>query len=271
MSEDIVKARTCDFTPNGTIALTERFLQPIPLEVNLQQCKNNFLSQAYEILQMGDSANKTIPQQLADFVIASIGLEVGRSMEIKIWQGNSTTNGTNDFDGFVTKLTADANLPDAQEIAGTTVTASNVMAQLDLIYGAIPVAIRESGEARIYVSNNIFNAYKRALTAVGAAGLAGAGVGSQSTLQDFGRDEINFIDATITRANGMPANTMIGTHQENLSFGTDLESDLNDVQLLDMRENDGSNNFRYVSNFSGDVNYANVSDIATYGITNAAN
>ena len=41
---NIIKDATCDFTPTGTVTLTERILQPEEFQVNLELCKSNFTS-----------------------------------------------------------------------------------------------------------------------------------------------------------------------------------------------------------------------------------
>ena len=40
----LVQAATCDFDPTSTITLTERIIQPAELQVNLQLCKKDFVS-----------------------------------------------------------------------------------------------------------------------------------------------------------------------------------------------------------------------------------
>ena len=40
----IVQSASCDFDPQSTITLTERIIQPIELQVNLQLCKYDFVN-----------------------------------------------------------------------------------------------------------------------------------------------------------------------------------------------------------------------------------
>ena len=54
-------------------------------------------------------------------------------------------------------------------------------------------------------------------------------------------------------------------------FGTGLLNDHQEVKVLDMGDLDGSDNVRIVMKFTAGVAYANVEDIVTYGIVNAAN
>jgi hypothetical protein len=46
---------------------------------------------------------------------------------------------------------------------------------------------------------------------------------------------------------------------------------MNEVKVIDMSEVDGSQNVRVVMRMAMGIQYANVADIVTYGITNGAN
>ena len=40
----LVASASCDFSPTSTITLTERIIQPVELQVNLQLCKYDFVN-----------------------------------------------------------------------------------------------------------------------------------------------------------------------------------------------------------------------------------
>jgi hypothetical protein len=70
---------------------------------------------------------------------------------------------------------------------------------------------------------------------------------------------------------GMTSTVAIATYKDNLYFGTGLLNDHQAVKVIDMEDIDGSENVRFIMKFTGAVNYGNVTDIVTYGITNSAN
>lgn len=72
-------------------------------------------------------------------------------------------------------------------------------------------------------------------------------------------------------ANGMPSNKAICTTKDNLYFGTGLLSDHNEVKVIDMADLDGSQNVRVVMRMTAGVQYSNIEDIVSYGITNSVN
>jgi hypothetical protein len=266
-TDAIVKNATCDFDATSTVTLTERILQPEEFQVNLQLCKSDFKSD-WEAVQMGYSAFDSLPPSFADYILSHVAAKVAEKTEQNIWRGVNANAG--EFAGFATLLAADAALPSAQEVAGTTVTAANVIAELGKIVDALPAALYGKEDLHIYVSQNIAKAYVRALGGFGASGLGANGTNSMGT-QWWNNGSLSFDGVKIFVANGMAANTAIAAEKSNLYFGTGLLNDLNTVKLIDMADLDGSENVRVVARFTAGVQYGNVQDIVTYGITNSAN
>jgi hypothetical protein len=267
-TDAILKDASCDFTSTSTLTLTERILQPLEFQVNLELCKSDFRSD-WEAVQMGYSAHDNLPKNFSDFLIAHVASKVAQKIEQNIWAGDDTNTG--EFDGFETLLSVDANLPAAQEVAGTTVDASNVVDELGSIVDAMPASIYGREDLYLYVSQNIFKAYVRALGGFGASGVGANGVENKGNLWYTSGQALTFDGIPVAMCNGMSADTAILTYKENLYFGTGLLSDHQEVKVLDMADLDGSQNVRVVMRATAGVQYANVEDIVTYGITNAAN
>jgi len=256
---------SCDFTDAGTVALTEKIIQPKELQINLELCKTPFVSD-WEAVSMGYSAHDNLPANFSDYFIGLMSESVAESTENDIWSGSA---GAGTFDGFETLLAADADLPAAQEVAGTTVDSSNVVAQLGLIVDAIPTSVYGKEDLYIYVAQNIFRAYKRALGGFQSGGQGAAGVNGLGNNQDI---DIQYFDGVkIVACNGLSDDTAIAAQKSNLFFGTGLLADHNEVKVLDMADLDGSQNVRFIMRYTAGVQYAVVEDIVTYGITNSAN
>lgn len=266
-TDSLLKDATCDFTALSTVTLSERSLTLEPFQVNLQLCKKDFLA-TWEAEEMGLSANKVLAKSFVDYFLAYITEKVASSVETSIWVGVNGTTGQ--IDGISTLLAADAALPTAQEVAGTTVTSSNVVAQLGLIVDAIPAALYGSPDLKIYVSQNIAKAYVRALGGFSVAATSNSGVNAQGT-QWYNGQGLTFDGIPLFVANGLAANTAIAAETSNLFFGCGLLNDTNEVKVIDMADIDGSMNVRFVMRAGMAVNYHSVSDIVTYGITNSAN
>jgi len=266
-TDDIVKDATCDFDPTSTVTLTERILQPEEQQVNLQLCKKDFISD-WEALSMGFSAHSNMPSKFSDFLIAHVAAKVAQRTEQSIWAGDTSTNGQ--FNGLSTILAADAALPQANEVSGTSVTAGNVITELGKIVDAVPSALYGAEDLNIYVSQNIARAYVRALGGFGSSGLGAAGTNAMGT-QWWNNGSLSFDGVKIFVANGLASDTAVAAEKSNLFFGTGLLSDHNEVKVIDMADLDGSQNVRVVMRFTAGVQYGIVDDIVTYGITNSAN
>ena len=265
-TDDIIKNATCDFDATSTVTLTEKVLVPESFQINLQLCKSDFRSD-WDALQMGYSAFDVLPKSFADFLIAHAAEKVAAGMETAIWTGVNATAGQ--FAGIMTQLLTDASLPSGQEVAGTTVTAANVITELGKIVDACPAALYGKEDLTLYVSSNIYRAYVRALGGFAAAGVGANGYDNKGTNQAL--NDLYFDGVKIFLANGLAANTALLSQVSNLFFATSLMSDLNEVRVIDMAENDGSQNVRVIMRFSADAKYGFASDLVTYGITNSAN
>ena len=253
----IVKDGTCDFTPTSELTLTERILQPEEFQVNLQLCKKDFRSD-WDAVQMGYSAFDSLPPSFADFLLAHVAAKVAQKTEQNIWGGVDANEG--EFDGFATLLAADA---DVVDVVGTTVDASNVIAELGKIVDAIPSTLYGQEDLYIYVSQNIARAYVRALGGFGAAGLGANGTNAQGT-QWWNNGSLSFDGVKLFVANGLADDTAVAAEKSNLYFGTGLLSDQNEVKVIDMGDIDGSQNVRVVMRFTAGVQYGIGSDIVLY-------
>jgi hypothetical protein len=264
--DGIVKDGTCDFADTSTLTLTERILQPEEFQVNLELCKKDFRSD-WDAIKMGYSAFDNLPSSFQDYLIGHVAAKVAQKQEINVWRGVNATAG--EYDGFTTLLAADADLPAANEVTGTSVTADNVVVELGKVVDAIPAALYGRDDLMIYVAQNVFRAYKRSLGGFQSGGQGAAGFQDRGNNQDI--NIVYFDGVKIFMANGLASDTMIATTKDNLHFGTGLMSDQNEVKVLDMSDLDGSQNVRIIMRFTAGVQYGIVEDIVTYGIVNGAN
>jgi len=254
---NVIKDASCDFTDTATVTLTERILQPEEFQVNLELCKKDFRSD-WEAAQMGMSTYDNLPPSFSDFLVAHVAGLVAEKTEQSIWRGVNANTG--EFDGLVTKMSADA---DVIDVTGTTVTAANVIDEMGKVVDAIPSALYGKEDLYIYVSQNVARAYVRALGGFGAAGLGANGVNAEGT-QWWNNGALSFDGVKIFVANGLADNTMVAAEKSNLFFGTGLLSDHNEVKVLDMGDLDGSQNVRVIMRFTSGVEYGIGSDIVLY-------
>lgn len=265
---NVLDDATCDFTATGTVTLTERILEPKSLQLNKTLCKSDFRND-WEAIEMGLSAHDSLPPSFADYLVSHYVAKVAQQMEINIWRGADANSG--EFDGFATLVALDAALPTAQEVAGTTVSASNALVELRKIVDAIPSRLYGAEDLFIYVSQNIYRAYVASLGGFASSGVGANGYDNKGAMWANGMPELMVDGVKIFMTNGLADNTAIATTKGNLWFGTGVLNDTNEVKLIDTSDILGDQNVRVVMRMTGGVQYGNITDIVTYGITNSAN
>ena len=256
-TDDIVKDASCDFVTNqGTLTLTEAVLQPEEFQVNLELCKKD-LHNSWEAAQMGYSAFDNLAPSFAEFVISHVAAKVADRTEKNIWSGATATSGQ--FDGFTAKLTADT---DVIDVAATTVTAANVIAEIAKVVDQIPTSVYGQEDLTLYVSSNVARAYIRALGGF-ASGIGANGSDNKGT-QWYNGGELSFDGINIFVAKGLADDTMVAAQKSNLYFGTGILNDQNEVKVIDMSDIDGSQNVRVIMRFTAGVQHVFGGDIVLY-------
>ena len=260
---DFLKDATCDFTPVGTVDLTERVLEVKDLQVNMTLCKSEF-HRTWQSIEMGYSSFDTLPKSFADYLIAYAAEKVASANEISIWQGSNATSGQ--FDGLYSTALVDPNLPPAQLVPSVAITAANVIGEMQAVYDAIPSTLYGKPDLKIYVSQNVAKAYVAALGGFGllTGSEANAGTNNLGT-QWYANGSLSFNGLPIFMANGLPADSMMATTVSNLYFGCSLLSDTQEVRVIDTSATLGDDNVRIVMRMAAGAQYGVIEDIVVYG------
>jgi len=243
----VVRDAECDFTDHGTLALTEKVLEPKNLQINLDLCKKNLLS-SWEALQMRAGAGAPPPPSFEDYVISYMGEIIAQATENSIWSGVAGTNG--EFTGFlgaaVGYLLPGVDGTVIQSSASGAYTAANIIANLQTLtsdMAANTPAILGKEDLHIYMNNKTYAMYISAVSTLGY-------VNAYNMNGDY---EPVFEGYKIAVCPGMVDNQVVAAEKSNVFFGTDLLSDATRISLLDMSALDGSDNIRLVARYSGGV------------------
>ena len=255
---DLIADGTCDLDATSSVTLTEKTLEPKEFQVNMQLCKQDYRSD-WDAVSMGYSAFDNLPPTFQEFLLAEVVAKVATKNEKNIWQGSDAVAG--EYDGLLTLLAADADLPSAQEVTGTTIDKDNVKVELGKVVDAIPAELYGNEDFIIRISQNVQRAYVRALGADHYL--------DKSSNQALG--ELMFDGVRLMVCNGLPSNTMIAGERDNFCFGTGVFNDMTEVKVIDMADIDGSQNVRIVMRFTAAVQYIFAEEIVTYGVANSAN
>jgi hypothetical protein len=245
---------SCGFTPEGSVVLNEKLLTPKKIKNEQQICKED-LRQIWSSASMGFSAhNDQLPADVETALLAEILGDTAEAVDAEIWQGAAATSGS--IGGFIELFAADGAVIKAGSgiVSGAAaITKTNVVAEIEKVLNATPVAIRGKADLIFAVSSNIALAYTQALVSAGINN----GLGGADMVLQYGRYKMNIID-------GLPDNTFVVYQKKNLYFGTGLLSDHNEVRIKDMDETDLSGFVRFKMVYTGGVQYVNPAEIVWY-------
>ena len=242
---------TCDFTAAGTLALTEKVLEPKNLQVNMDICKETLLS-SWEALQMRAGAGAPPPASFDDYVISYMGEIIAQATENSIWEGTNVAGQFNGFLGAATGLLlpgVDATV--VQDAAAGAYNAGTIIAELQGAVAVIPTTTLGKEDLHIYMSQRTYQYY---ISAVSTLGYVNA--------YNMNGDYVPMFEGyKIAVCNGMAENQLVIAQKSNLFFGTDLLSDATRINLMDMSTLDGSDNIRMVARYSAGVQTGTGADI----------
>jgi hypothetical protein len=242
---------TCDFTPTGTVTLTERILTLEKFQVHRQLCKKDFLAD-WEAKSEQDGF---LHASLTDALIANVLAGVAANNERLIWQGVNATAG--EYAGFETLFLADAAVLDVA--TPEAITSANVIEEMGRLVLTLPTRVRRATEKPVIaVSSNVAEAYRSAILGLGGGYYLYQG---ESVVMNW-QGQYDVIECP-----GMSDDTMAFYQKSNLWFGTNLLDQWNNVAVLDMYQYDLSDNVRFAASFFAGVQYGFGDEIAFYQYT----
>ena len=242
----LVKAATCDFESVGTLALTEKVLEPANNQINLDICKKTLLD-SWEALQMRAGAGAPPPASFDDYVISYMGDIIGEATENSIWAGVANAGG--DFIGFTGAGAAgwlragnDATVVQAVLTGGGGVApvVGTIIADIQAGLDVVPAAVIGKDDLYIYLNQKNYQLYIQAISALGYL----------NAYNMQGEYVPMFNGIKIAVCNGLQNAAIVIAEKSNLFFGTDLLSDATRINLMDMSQLDGSDNMRLVARYS---------------------
>jgi hypothetical protein len=254
----IIKDRGCDFDDSGTVTYTETVITPEEFSVNLELCKQPYRS-TWMAEQMGFSANDNLAPDFSRYLLSLVLDNVAAANEVTIWSGVTATAG--EYDGFETLFLSQAAQPAAQEIAGTTLTAGNIIAQIALMVAQIPNTVYGKEDLNLLLPTSAVKFYITAMAALGY-------------LDKFhvGQTELNYEGINIIHCPGMSNDVMFAVRASNFFFGTGILADMeSSIRLIDRSVTEGDDNVRVVMNYTAAVQVKLPEEVVTYGIVNGGN
>ena len=235
---EIFQAYSCAFTPNGEVALSEDYIEPINIKINLQECYDafwpTFLAEETRRAYVGENIPRTFFEWFFQDMLVK---EMKKEYEDLFWNGDESKEGVLGLgDGVVKKL---VNSGKAQTVVGANLTVDNILTQIEAVASKASDDVADE-DYRIFINKGQMRILKTAL----------------------GNDKIfdNQVWANFTKVDGkifaygievvpcgIEKNVILMAPAKNLVLGYDLESDQTAFQILDMSSVTGDNQFRVIA------------------------
>lgn len=236
---DLFQKFTCPFSPSGDVELSEKWIEGIPMKVNLEQCYDSFWP-TFMAAQTEVSLNGGVPQAFFEWFFNGVLVpELGKEYEQIFWNGDKTA-GANDTlkiaDGLVKQLNADTKV---KKVTGAVLTVDNILAQVEAV--ALK-AIEAAGDTDMTDYKLFINVNDARLLNVA---LAKEAILNTQVWANFGREGDKVYAYGFEVVPCMIAkNTMVVAPAKNLVLGYDIADSEISYKMIDMRQTTLDNTFR---------------------------
>lgn len=236
---DLFQTYTCAFSPNGEVNLSEQWIEPFTMKINLQECYDkywpSFMAEETRRAYVGETnIPRTFFQWFFDDMLVK---EMKKEYEEIFWNGDKTKTGILALgDGVVKKITES---PKSQKITGATLTVDNILAQVSAVAAKADVNV-DDADYKIYINKGQMKVLK---TALGNEKIRDNYVWSNFTKEGEKVYAYGFevVPCRIAK------DTILLAPSKNLILGYDLESDQTAFQILDLSQVTGDNEFRVIA------------------------
>jgi len=223
------------------------------IKVNLEYCASTFEANYLSAqLRAGSNNEEAVPATYAQFVVNYVAEKVASDLELVMFKGDT---GTASYpyslcDGLIKQLQNDGSVIDVSATA--SMTATNVISELNRTLSAVPAEVRSQANFKIFVSQEIAFFYKQAQAS------------TTGGLFMVGDKELNYLGYRLVPTSALSAKQMIAADMDKVFFLTDLTSDWNDIIIIPQRNISGARTERFATSLKFGVNYLYGAEIVLY-------
>ena len=252
---DLFQAYSCPFTPSGEVTLSEQFIEPVAIKVNLEECYDAFWN-SFLVEQTEISLNGGIPSTFYDWFFNNVLAKKLRKEYEEIFFNGQKGNGgyLGLTDGIVKKVNDAEN---SVKVSGATLTTANILGKLGEVAEAISNLDAEVEDYKIFIN---YMDYRKLMTALGNESPLTTAVWANFAKQG----EKVFAYGYEVVPCRIEKNTILASHPMNLVLGYDVENGDIQYKIVDMRESTLENMFRVgvITNIAVGVVYPELCVIA---------
>jgi hypothetical protein len=217
----------CAWTPNQLVKLSEKTASVKTYKINTEQCINELESKRTVHMLSPGAQNEALPDELEAATLQLIGMGLSNEIEEMLIGGKTATN-PNEIDGMVTQLLAST---EATKLVGATITTSNVLAAVEAVYNAIPEEVLQAEDAGTLYCLCSYATRRKIRSALAALGNQVIAPNWTIDGTDNKNPRMYYLGMEIVPAKGIDNNTLVGYDSSNAFLLTDLESDLEQIEL----------------------------------------
>ena len=236
---DLFQKFTCPFEASGSATLAEKWIEGVPMKVNLEQCYDSFWP-TFMAAQTEVSLNGGIPQSFFEWFFNDMLIkELGKEYEQIFWNGDKTSGATDTLkiaDGLVKQLNADSKV---NKITGSVLTVDNIVSQVESVAlkGIEAAADTDMTDYKLFMNVNDVRLLNVAL--------AKEAILNTQVWANFGREGDKIYAYGFEVVPCMIAkNNIVLSPAKNLVLGYDIADSEVSYKIIDMRQTTLDNTFR---------------------------
>ena len=244
---EVFQEYTCPFSPEGEVVLSEDYMEPVAIKVNLENCYDAFWN-TYLVEQTSVTLNGGIPATFGEWFFERLRVEMAKEYQEIFFRGDTDYAGATKTylavtDG-VEKILADK--LDTDVISGSAFTVNNVISQVEaaVMHGLDKAATAEvDTEAyKIMLNKNDVRLLMIALGKDCSCNL------TNSTFKNYAMegDRLYVMGFEVVPTEQTPSTVIFGP-AKNLALGFDTMDSHVEYKFIDMRETTGDNMFRVIA------------------------
>lgn len=243
---DVWQAYSCPFSPNGEVVLSEDFIEPVEIKVNLEECFSTYWN-TFLVEQTSITLNGGIPQTFFEwFFNDKLIKKMSKEYQEIFWQGDSGYTGTTKAFLKVTNGVEAILKASGNTVSGSALTVDNIEAQIEAaIASAMSVAASaetEIDEYKIFMNRNDIR------TLAVALGKDCTCNTTNSVFANYTKEgEKLYVYGLEVVPCECSRNTIIVAPARNLVLGFDTFDSHLEYRIIDMRETTGDNAFRVIA------------------------
>lgn len=244
---DVWQEYTCPFSPDGSVVLSEDYMEPVAIKVNLENCYDTFWN-TYLVEQTSITLNGGVPATFGEWFFERLRVEMAKEYQEIFFKGDTEYSGATKTylavtDG-VEKILADK--LDTDVIKGSAFTVDNIIAQVEaaVMHGIGKAATAEADtEAyKILLNKNDVRLLMIALGKDCSCNLTNSEFKNYAI--ENGRLFVMGFEVVPTE---QTPSTVIFGPAKNLVLGFDTMDSHVEYKFIDMRETTGDNMFRVIA------------------------